>query len=303
MSRIRARTLAALAILAGALTRVPAEGPPVLKVGDFRGEGITEGELDTLERMIASYIVETRLFRVVDSSGTDVALSELEAAFGMGADSAPMAILSPDYVLEGRIGPIGQLLALTLENIKVRTAEKRSVTETYPSVNDIVLGARALTLRLLDRPQATSASPAASTRPDPAAVPTSKTILSLSMLAGTWKGDRGIDKVRMSKDGSGVATLTTGITMKVRASISEGRFVILQDQSSSSLFYASPNYSAEVAKEIAHRAKPMRWVFALSEDGKVLTGIKETVAVTGTPPDRIEIDYDYVREASWTRVY
>jgi hypothetical protein len=303
------RAVPVLIICATAICRAQNQAAPVpvLKIGEIESEVVSQTELDTLERMIASYAVEMRAFRVIDARGTDLALSELEAAFRMGADAQQPAILSPDYVLSGQIGKLADQLILYLDNTKVRTGEKRSVSGRYASMNDMALDARALTWKLFDRVESSAKSQAPEAQkpavPTAATVPESAFPLTLSVIAGTWKGDRGIDTVRIGKDGKGAATLSAGITMKVKASIVQGRYVVEQDQPNSSLFYSSPNVPAEVAKDLARKARPMRWIFALSADRATLSGIKESVAISGNPQGQYSIDNTYAREAAWTRLY
>jgi hypothetical protein len=134
-------------------------------------------------------------------------------------------------------------------------------------------------------------------------VPAAEGRIEAAMLAGTWSGDRGVDSVRITKDGKGVATLSSGITMKLKVGVEAGRFIVAQDQPNSPLFYSSPNYSSDVAKDISRKARPVRWVFALSADRALLSGIKETVSVTGSPSGEYVVDNTFVREATWTRLY
>ncbi len=301
-----------IALMAGnAWAQAPS--PLVVKVGDIEGEEISANELDTLERMIASYVVEMESFRVVDSRGTELALSELEAAAQLSASGMKnSAILVPDYVLSGKIGKIGSVFVFSLDNTKVRSGEKRTVSGNFTSVNDIVLNARSLTRRIFNREEPILASYAQDGKADPTAsgplpspglaqVPQAESPLSLTLLVGTWTGDKGLHRVRLFKDGKGSATLSSGISMKVKASIVDGRFLIEQDQPNVAGFYSSPSYSKEVAKEISRKARPMRWVFQISTDRKTLKGIKESVAVQRSPGGELVVNNGYTREALWTK--
>jgi hypothetical protein len=56
-----------------------------------------------------------------------------------------------------------------------------------------------------------------------------------------------------------------------------------------------------MAKRIAGEARPMRWIFKLSDNGQRLFGIKESVSITGDGSS-LKIDNAYVRDASWVRL-
>ncbi len=275
--RIRPVLLIALvAVFAGVAA---AGAQPVIEVTGFVSDALSRGELDALERMVRSCVAEERLYSVADETRP-----------------AGDAERRSDFILTGGVRSLGDRYAFTLEIIDARTGEKRSARATFASVNEVALNARALTLRLLRREEA----PRTAER-DESAIRDGRP-LSLSMVVGTWKGDRGIDSVVIGKDGGALASLSSGATMRLRVSVADGRFVVEQDQPNAPLFYASPSYSAETAREIALRARAMRWVFSLSDDGATLSGIKETTAVSGGPGPLV-VDNGYVRSASWTRLY
>jgi hypothetical protein len=287
----------------------------VVKVGDIDGQDISESERDTLERMVASYVVELGNFKVIDAKGTELALSEQEAAVNLSPESAKTgSLLSPDYLLSGRIGRLGDSFVFSLENTKVKTGEKKSVYDSYPSVNDIVLKARSLTRRIFgaEDVEARSAGPAAAGQaesdaarkaayPGPGSVPAATSPLSLNLLIGTWSGDKGIETIRIYKGGKALATMSSGYSLKLKASVQDGRYLVEQDQPNVPALYASASYSSAVAKEIAQQARPMRWIFQISEDRKTLAGIKESVAVQKKPGGELIVNNEYAREAVWTR--
>jgi hypothetical protein len=122
---------------------------------------------------------------------------------------------------------------------------------------------------------------------------------SLAMLAATWRGDKGLETIRLYPNGTGIAFLSGGGTMRVRLSI-EGRAIeVWQDQQNDPAMYRSPNWGFDTAQTIAKEARPMRWFFFLSEDGLALFGRKESVAYDGLTRS---VDNGYVRDARWERL-
>jgi len=282
---------------------------PVLRVSPFVDAGIGSSEASMLERLIASYIVELRAFRVIDSQGQEMALNETEAALSLGS-SAPQAIpLTADYIVSGTIGRIGEIYVFTLEITRVTSGEKQSVSDTAVSISDIVLRARGLTGSLFGRQDSPAALPvsAAVDRPPSGVAPGVAQSLdrrkspSATDLAGSWKGDKGLETVRLFPNATGLAVLSGGGTLKVRVSITGDIVEIAQDQPNDANMYRASSVTFEMARLIASQARPMRWLFTLSSDGQHLSGTKESISISGSGVSMV-VDNNYVRDASWTRI-
>lgn len=293
---------------------------PVLRVAPFSGAGVGASEASTMERLVASYIVELKAFRVIDAQGQELALSETEAALNLGSASAVAAPLSADYIVSGTLGKIGDIYVFTLDTTKVSSGEKLSVSDTAVSLSDIVLRSRELTRSLFGRKDATTASygmpvtadgqPTATTASTPTSSPASQPEQStptwkpsprIADMAGSWRGDKGLETVRVFQNGTGLAVLTGGGTLKLRISISSGVIEVIQDQPNDPTLYRSPSVSFDMARRIAAQARPMRWIFRMDSAGQLLLGTKESIAISGSGPD-IQVDNTYVREASWSRI-
>ena len=297
----------------------------LVRISPFSGTGIPASELATLERLVASHVVELRLYRVIDDAGREMALGETEIALSLGYQSNPLIPLAADIILSGHLGRIGDLYILTLENTRVSSGEKISVSDTGFSINDVVLRTRSLTRNLFGRPddmtssqtggmtqvsnqgsfQLPEAKPAEVGSPDtlPLVAPDTSFVpsLTISHIAGTWRGDRGLETVRLFPNGTGMAVLSGGGTMKLSLTINGDSVLISQDQANDATMYRSPNISFDLATRIAGLARPMKWNFRLSVNGQILEGMKESILVSGTST-ALKVDNDYVREASWSRI-
>lgn len=283
---------------------------PVLRISPFAGSGVGSSEAAMLERLINSYIVELKFFRIIDAKGQELALAETESALSLGNAAAASVPLTADFILNGMLGKIDDIYILTLENTKVSSGEKISVSDTADSMSDIVLRARNLTRSLFGKQEATpeaTSIPASSTMTGSADEKKSADEISvfkspsMNILVGTWRGDKGLENVRLLPNGTGIAVLSGGGTMKVRISINADVIVIMQDEPNAAAMYRSASVSFDVAKKIAAQARPMRWIFTLSPDALHLIGTKESVSIS-SDGTTLKVDNTYQRAAAWVRI-
>ena len=273
-----------IALFLALLNALPAQEVAFIDIGRIESSVLSRAQLDTLERMVASYVSET------ESWGSRlIPAGEADSPPGEGT------ILR----ISGSITNEGEGLVFRLEGRKPGIGDIEAVSEICPSVNDVILQARELTYRLLEGSVMESPLLPAELPPLPAV----ENDLSLSTLTGTWKGDYGLDKVRVYESGKAVASLSNGVTMTLSISLESENIVFLQDEASTWRFYQSASWSMATAREIAAKARPMRWVMALSSDGRKLSGIKESVAVSRGSDGKLLVDNDYSRKALWERLY
>jgi hypothetical protein len=285
---------AALAVLLFSPLLLPPMGAQtasvkVVELSEVSGEGVSAQQLESLGQMIASYLVEMDGYRVIDAAGTELASSE--SIIAPPLDASPQLRRLPDSRIRASIKKSAKGYLFTLEKLDTASGEKQTAGGSFPSYNDIVLRARSLTLKAFGLDEGRAESPsAAQGGPE-----------GIESLAGSWKGDKGLDRVRVFKDGSASAILSSGAAMRLRLRLEGGKVIVEQDQPNAASFFASPNYSEETAREIARRARPMRWIFKISADGAFLSGTKESVAVQRGTDGVLKIDNNYVREAVWVR--
>lgn len=274
---------------------------PVIRVDGLTGQALEASELRALERLIASYLSEQGSFRLVDEQSRVAALEEAELALAMGgqAGAAPAAA---DFILSGSVERVGELLVLSLAMTRARDGVRIVVSETGAGANDIAMASRALTQRLLGAERQGAAPADREGAPGATAADTAPPIRSrpsLAMVAGSWRGDKGLETVRLYPNGTGLAVLAGGGTLRLRVRIEGDVVEVSQDQPNDPAMYRSVQWGFETARFIASRARPMRWTFSLSADGSALFGMKESVAYDGVSA---EVDNDYRREARWDRL-
>jgi len=285
----------------------------VVRVSPFEGSGVGTSEASMLERLVVSYIVELETFRVVDTQGQEMALSETESALSLGSATTVALPLTADYIVSGTLGKLGDIYVVTLQNTKVATGEKRSVSDTSSTIGDLVIRSRSLTRTLFGK-QETSASTTGTASMNPASDAFTDTVTPSSVqehqyvsnpaitdLTGTWRGDKGLETVRIFANSTGIAVLSGGGTLKIRVAISGNIVEIVQDQPNDVAMYRATSVSLEMARKIAAQARPMRWIFNLSTSKDVLSGTKESISISGSG-SKLVVDNSYVRESSWTRI-
>jgi len=277
----------------------------VLRVAEFGGDGLEKGEASALKDLVTSYVIELKMFRIIDDSGQELSLKEEETAvqLGVAKDLKPLAA---DYILSAEANRVGALLVFTMNVTKVTSGEKKNIAEPFSSVNDLILASRRLTRSLFGKPDEgpnpsqTGSTTAAALPPAPR--PAANPSPSLGLVAGTWKGDKNVDRVSILPDGRGFAVLASGTRMALKAVIDGGNVLILQDQPNSPDFYR-PSLDLKSARIVSASARPWRWVFSLSSDGNSLNGVKESVFVNVSDKGVVSLDNNYVRDAVWTRLY
>jgi hypothetical protein len=293
-----------LLLIAFALPAAAEEArPKVLRVSSFEGEGLKVSEADALRSLVTSYVIELKMFRVIDSEGQELALKEAETAIQLG-QAADIAPLAADYILGAKAGLVGSTIVFTLSVTKVSTGEKKSVSDTFQSVNDLILASRRMTRSLFDKTDASASggqAPGTGLGGPATPLPDRQAGPSLNQIAGTWKGDKNVDRVTILPDGRGYALLASGVRMTLRATIEGSSVIVAQNQPNSPDFYR-PSLDARSARTVAQGARPWRWVFGLSIDGKTLSGMKESVFVTVSEKGQVSLDNNYVREALWTKL-
>lgn len=293
-----------LFILLGAMAA--AEGPsesrkPLLEIGAFTGgEGTEPNEVEALRNLVTSYIVEFNTFRVIDSK---------EEHGSSEAGSAKKGLSAADLSVGGSILKAGGLYVATLVSTELATGEKRSVSDAFSSINELILSSRRLTLVLFERREAAATEPRIGA-PSPegldgmaagSGAPAIEEAPSLSLLAGSWVGDKGVERVTLFSDGRGVALLDSGTVMQLKATINGSIVSIAQDQANLPAFYRRPGIDFATAKAIAAKARPWLWSFTLSKDGRRLSGSKKSVFITVSSSGELTVDNGYVREAVWAR--
>ena len=263
---------------------------PVVAILRFEALGVSENESKTIENLIQSYVSEFQDLRLVSQTDRDKVLVEQEFASVLNNPEQLANLLSANFLLTGSVGAIGDDRVLSLDVIKVSSGEKKSISEIFKSINELALGTRTMTMRIFERDD----------DPISATQPIRMQVISADDILGTWKGDKGIEVVRISRGGKAMAILSSSAQMELAWKIEGTELYFQQISPNSTKFYHPVPY--KIALELTSKAKPMRWSFSLFSDGMILKGTKTSSAVSYEGERVLEIIHGTSREAEWTRL-
>ncbi|MFH0919596.1 MAG: CsgG/HfaB family protein [Fibrobacterota bacterium] len=134
-----------LGLLTAAFGQAPAEKELVVAVSNFDGRGLAEGEAITLTESFATYLVNTRAFRLMERGKMDEILKEQGfQSSGACSDKACIVemgqLLGVDNIITGSIGKVGGTYSVNVRLIQVSTGEiKKTINQFYKGEIDGLL--------------------------------------------------------------------------------------------------------------------------------------------------------------------
>jgi hypothetical protein len=207
----------------------------------------------------------------------------------------------PDYTFSGRITRDKDGHILIIEVGMPGTGETVSFSSVHRNTGELILrvrsvvelaftgGAAAFMTSRTEKPDITKGEP-----------------LSEGKIAGAWRGEPGIEMVRLQQGGRGLAVFSSGVRMDLSYSIENNTLKVVQDSPNTERYYqrlgdspATVPYA--VAEQLVLEAEPMYWEFLLQENGMALRGIKIFTGVRYESETVLEIIPGTNREVEWTR--
>jgi hypothetical protein len=260
------------------------ENKPIIKLNPLFIEGIGAEESRLIESLIQSYLSD--IGEVVNYFDAALAPELLETA-GNSFDSWNQI---PDYTVTGTIHLERDSRIFLLELLNTRTGKTYSFTSIYKTTGELVLKARSI----LETAFAAGGFEAGE---KPEALPGP---ISEGQIVGTWRGEEGIEMIRLQRGGRGVAVFSSGAQMVLSYVIEDKTLRVWQVSPNSEWFYYPLPY--EAARALAAGAEPMAWELSLYSAGTVLGGIKIATGVQleGNQVLKLLPGGD-IREVEWIR--
>jgi len=275
------------AFLALSLAVSAQDARPIVAVLPFEAAGADPDETRTIEGLVQSYVSELQGFRLISTADRDRVLQEQEISAAL-SDSAKIGnLLSAHFLLAGSVGTIGEDRVLTIEVIKVSSGEKKSASSVHRSMSELALATRGLVQKIFAVEEARPSEDLSAEE------------IRTEDLVGSWRGDKGIELVKVFKGGKAIAVFSSGAQMELSYRIEGGTVRFTQTSANSIRYYSPVPYP--VAKELVAAAQPMEWIFRLNADATILRGVKVSTGVRYERDRVLEILRDASRDAEWAR--
>lgn len=251
------------------------EDKAIVKLMPFSIQGLGTDEAKILEALIQSYIID-----LGDSTNYKAVTNDPQSQV-----ESP----NPDYIIAGSITLSGDERILKLELVNTQTGEVMQFTSSHKTTSDLALKSRSLVQEALS-----GGNESSQTGRD-----ISESIQE-QKIAGTWKGDKGIELVRLMRNGTGMAVFSSGAQMMLSYSIKNDVLTIMQTSPNVDRFYHPVPYN--IAKQLVQVAEPMVWEMKLYNNGMNLRGTKKATAVEYEGDTVKAFLFGTIRDAEWTKM-
>jgi hypothetical protein len=258
---------------------------PVIHVMPFAMEGIGTDEARLFESLVQSYLSD-----IGDVENIEAALQTVSPDTLKAADSP---VKAPDFTLTGSVFLEQDSRIFKFDIFNTLTGETKSFTMISKSAGEMALKTRSLleaAFPLREEP---------SVRPFPREANPEN--INENRVMGSWKGEPGIETIRLHRGGRGIAVFSSGAQMALSYSIENNTLKVRQTSPNSErYFYPLP---LETAKQAAALAEPMSWELKLYKLGNTLRGSKTAAGFRQGDSGAIEIVPAEVRETEWTKSF
>ena len=266
------------------------ESRPVIRFSPFYTQGIGIEETRFIESLFQSYLSDLgEVINFFDNTASPESFSE----GGVFPDSWTK---SPDYVLSGSIYLERDSRVLTLEIHNTLTRETIRSTTTHKTASDLVLKARSLVETVFNSP--VQAAKGTSLEAESSGAPGPETITE-SSIAGTWRGESGIEMIRLQQGGRGIAFFSSGAQMNLSYTIENNILKVRQNSPNMERFYYPLPYG--VARQLSAEADPMCWELLLYSGGTHLKGVRISTEAKFEGNALVELLPGTARDSLWVR--
>ena len=263
--------------------------PPVLSalpgvaVYQLQAPAISEQTAQTVDNLVFSFIKELKAYTIFDLLNQSVPAD-------FPNDSAI------DYIFFGALEdvPEGIKLELILKGRKDQVT--RIISKVYDNINKILLDSRLLVFNLFDF--SVPLEQLARSLPQTEQNTEFGYIETVDSLAGSWKGEPGLDRVMILRGGRGMAVFSSGVSVSLDLKIDNGYLLVTQKGSLQPRQFL--NLPDEIARQAVQKTNPPQWRFLVSPDKKILSGTKVDAQIQYNETAIISVKYD-TATVEWLR--
>ena len=256
---------------------------PGVAVYQLQAPTITEQITQTVDNLVFSFIKELKTYTIFDLRSQSVP-----------ADFPNDTAI--DYIFFGALEEVPDGIKLELI-LKGRTEQlTRIISKVYDNVNKILLDSRLLVFNLFDF--SVPLEQLARSLPQTEQNTEFGYIDTVDSLAGSWKGEQGLDRVMILRGGRGMAVFSSGVSVSLDLKIDNGYFLVTQKGSLQPRQFL--NLPDEIARQAVQKTNPPQWRFLVSPDKKILSGTKVDAQIQYNETAIISVKYD-TATVEWLR--
>lgn len=256
---------------------------PGVAVYQLQAPELSEQTVQTVDNLVFSFIKELKTYTILDLRSQTVP-----------ADFPKNPAI--DYVFFGMLKEVPEGIKLELV-LKGREDQfTRIISKVYGNINKILLDSRLLVFNLFDfsvpLEGLTVSTPHNEQDTEFGYVET------VDSLAGSWKGEKGLDRVMILRGGRGMAVFSSGVSVSLDFKIDNGYLLVTQKGSLQPRQFL--NLPDEIARQAVQQTNPPQWRFLVSPDKKILSGTKVDAEIQYNETSIISIKYD-TATVEWLR--
>ena len=256
---------------------------PGVAVYQLQAPELSEQTVQTIDNLVFSFIKELKTYTILDLRSQTVP-----------ADFPKNPAI--DYIFFGMLKEVPEGIKLELV-LKGREDQfTRIISKVYGNINKILLDSRLLVFNLFDfsvpLEGLTVSTPQNEQDTEFGYVET------VDSLAGSWKGEKGLDRVMILRGGRGMAVFSSGVSVSLDFKIDNGYLLVTQKGSLQPRQFL--NLPDEIARQAVQQTNPPQWRFLVSPDKKILSGTKVDAEIQYNETSIISIKYD-TATVEWLR--
>jgi hypothetical protein len=276
-------------LLTLSLEAFPQARKPVIGIMPFtvEGAGSENPQIEILLDLIQAYIGEEGSNVVFLEKTSQEPLFQEPLIEGKETYGGETEVF-PEYIIFGTIVFDGEDRILRLEVRKQGGNERILYTSSHKTYSDLALKARSVV--------AGAFSFETGTVRDAVEEPEDLTV---NRIAGTWRGDREIQMVRLERNGTGMAFFSSGTLMHLSYFIGDNTLRVSQRSPNTERLYHPLPY--HIARQLSAGAEPMRWELRIYQGGTVLRGIRIETGVRYEGDTVLEFLPGAEHPAEWTK--
>ena len=268
------------------------ETKPIIRFSPLYTQNINIEETRFIESLIQSYLSDVG--NVVNYFEDNPQSSTFETG-GALPDTWKK---TPDYVISGSIYLERDSRIFTLEIHNTLTKETTRTTTVHKTASDLALKVRSLVENAFNASlQATKAAAPADTGRNGNEQPE---MLTENNITGTWRGESGIELIRLLQGGKGIAFFSSGAQMNLTYTIENNTLKVRQNSPNRERFYYPLPYG--IAKQLSAEADPMYWELLLYSGGTHLRGVRISTEAEIEGNSLVKLLPGTSRDSLWVRI-